>query len=115
MHIKIANANAINVGSPLTTQGSSPQHQVLLQSNFNLPKSITADLQVRYVSSLPGLQIPSYWTGDVSLGWHVSKQVLLSAVGQNLFQPWHYEFSYDPDGPVGIRRSIFGQITWRWE
>ncbi len=115
MHIKIADPNAINVGSPLTTQGSSPQHQVLVQSNFDLPKSVTADFQVRYVSSLPGLMIPSYWTGDVSLGWHVTKQVLLSAVGQNLFQPYHYEYSYDPRGPVGIERSFFGRITWRWE
>ena len=115
MHVKIADPNAINVGSPLTTQGSSPQHQVLMQSNFDLPKSVTADFQVRYVSSLPGLMIPSYWTGDVSLGWHVNKQVLLSAVGQNLFQPYHYEYSYDPRGPVGIERSFFGRITWRWE
>ncbi len=115
MHIKIANNNAINVGSPLTTQGSSPQHQVLVQSNFDLPKSVTADFQIRYVSSLRGLQIPSYWTGDVSLGWHVSKQVLLSAVGQNLFQPHQYEYSYDPRGPVGIRRAFFGRVTWRWQ
>jgi iron complex outermembrane recepter protein len=115
MHIKIANPNAINVGSPLTTQGSSPQHQVLIQSNLNLPKSTTADVQIRYISSLPGLQVPSYWTGDASLGWNVSKQVLLSVVGQNLFQPYHYEFSYDPRGPVGIRRSVFGKLTWRWQ
>jgi iron complex outermembrane recepter protein len=115
MHVKIADSSAINVGSPLTTQGSSPQHQVLVQSNFDLPKSVTADFQVRYVSSLPGLMVPSYWTGDVSLGWHVNKQVLLSAVGQNLFQPYHYESSYDPRGPVGIRRSFFGRITWRWQ
>jgi iron complex outermembrane receptor protein len=115
MHVKVASSAANAVGSPLTTQGSSPQHQVLVQSNFNLPKSVTADFQVRYVSSLPALQIPSYWTGDASLGWHIKKQVLLSVVGQNLFQPHHYEFSYDPDGPVGIRRSVFGQVTWRWE
>ena len=114
MHIKIANPNAINVGSPLTTQGSSPQHQVLVQSNLDLPKSVTADFQIRYVSSLPGLMIPSYTTGDVSLGWHVNKQVLLSATGQNLFQPWHYEYSYDPRGPVGIMRAFFGRVTWRW-
>jgi iron complex outermembrane receptor protein len=115
MHIKVANNSAIQVGSPLATQGSSPQHQVLVQSNFDLPKSVTADFQIRYVSSLPGLQIPSYWTGDLSLGWHVSKQVLLSAVGQNLFQPSHYESSYDPRGPVGIRRAFFGRVTWRWQ
>ena len=115
MHIKIADSNVINVGSPIATQGSSPQHQVVLQSKFDLPKSITADAQVRYVSSLPGLNIPAYWTGDVSLGWNVTRQVLLSAIGQNLFQPWHDEYSYDPRGPVGIERSFFGKITWRWQ
>jgi len=36
-------------------------------------------------------------------------------VGQNLFQPYHFEYSYDPRGPVGIERSFFGRVTWRWE
>jgi len=39
----------------------------------------------------------------------------LTLVGQNLFQPRHYEFNYDPGGPVGIERSLFGKVTWRWE
>jgi iron complex outermembrane receptor protein len=114
MHIKIANNSATNVGSPLTTQGSSPQHQVLAQAWFNLPKAVTLDPQVRYVSSLPGLDIPAYVTGDITLGWNPTRQLLLQVVGKSLFQPWHYEFSYDPRGPVGIRRSIFAKIEWRW-
>jgi len=115
MHIQVANPSTVNVGSPLTTQGSSPQHQVLVQSWFNLPNSITLDPQVRYVSSLPGLMVPAYTTADVTVGWSPTKQLLLQAVGQNLLQPWHYEFAYDPQGPVGIRRSIFGKIEWRWK
>jgi iron complex outermembrane recepter protein len=114
MHVENA-PGSTNVSDPKSIQGSSPQHQVLLQSNFDLPKSITADFQIRYVSSLPALQVPSYSTGDASLGWSPNKQLRFSVVGQNLFQPFHYEYLYDPRGLVGIERSIFGRVTWLWK
>ncbi|MGB7553018.1 MAG: TonB-dependent receptor [Candidatus Korobacteraceae bacterium] len=111
MHVKKAPGSA-DIGTAPITQGSSPQNEFLIQNNFDLPKSITADFQVRYVSSLPALQVPSYWTGDLSLGWSPNKQILFSLVGQNLFQPYHYEYAYDPRGMVGIERSIFAKVTW---
>jgi iron complex outermembrane recepter protein len=114
MHVENA-PDSTNVSDPKSIQGSSPQHQVLAQSNFDLPKSVTADFQIRYVSSLPALQVPSYWTGDASLGWSPNKQLRFSVVGQNLFQPFHYEYLYDPRGLVGIERSIFGRVTWLWK
>ena len=114
MHVKSApNSGALPTGPSI--EGSSPQHEFLIQNNFDLPKAITADFQVRYVSKLPALQIPSYWTGDLSLGWSPNKQLLFSLVGQNLFQPYHYEYSYDPRGLVGIERSIFAKVTWLWK
>lgn len=111
MHVKQA-PNSADIGSAQITQGSSPQNEFLIQNNFDLPKAITADFQVRYVGSLPALHVPSYWTGDLSLGWSPNKQVLFSLVGQNLFQPYHYEYANDPRGPVGIERSIFAKVTW---
>ncbi len=114
MHIK-KGPGSTDIGSAPGVQGSSPQHELLLQSGFDLPKSITADLQIRYVSSLPAQKVPSYWTGDLSLGWGVTEHLRLSAVGQNLFQPYHYEALYDPLGLVGIKRSIFGRATWQWK
>ena len=107
--------NSQDIGSAPGIQGSSPRHEVLLQTGFDLPKSVTADFQVRYISRLPALNVPAYWTGDTSLGYNLSKQLRLTAVGQNLFQPRHYEFVSDPSGPVGIERSLFGKMTWRWE
>jgi len=104
-----------DIGSAPQIQGSSPQNEVLLQTGFDLPKSITADFYVRYISKLPALSIPAYWTGDTTLGYNLTKQLRLTAVGQNLFQPSHFEFSYDPNGPVGIERSLFGKLTYRWE
>ena len=111
MHVKKAPGSA-DIGSAQAIQGSSPQNEFLIQNNFDLPKAITADFQVRYVGSLPALKVPSYWTGDLSLGWSPNKQLLFSLVGQNLFQPYHYEYSNDPRGPVGIERSIFAKVTW---
>ena len=104
-----------DIGSAPGVQGSSPQNEVLLQTGFDLPKSITADFYVRYISKLPALSIPAYWTGDTTLGYNLTKQLRLTVVGQNLFQPRHFEFSYDPNGPVGIERSLFGKLTYRWE
>jgi len=112
MHVKKA-PDSTDLGSAPTVQGSSPQHQALVQSDFDLPKSITLDLQVRYVSALPALMVPAYTTGNASLGWSATKQLAFSVVGQNLFQPYHYEFNYDPHGLVGIERSVFGRVTWR--
>ena len=113
MHVE-KSPGSLDIGTAGSIQGSSPQHQVLIQSNFDLPKAITADFQIRYVSALPALTVPSYWTGDVSLGWGINEHVRLSAVGQNLFQPYHYESLNDPRGLVGIERSIFARITWLW-
>ncbi len=114
MHVKKAPGSA-DLGSAPGVQGSSPQHQVLLQSALDLPKSVSFDFQIRYVSALPALTVPAYWTGDANLGYSLTKQLRLSIVGNNLFQPFHYEFNYDPLGLVGIERSVYGKITWQWE
>jgi hypothetical protein len=47
-------------------------------------------------------------TGEVVATRHVG----LTVPGRNVFQPEHVEFSYDPGPPVGIRRSIYGEITF---
>ena len=114
LHVEKA-PGSLDIGSAPQIQGSSPQNEVLLQTGFDLPRSITADFDARFVGTLGAIKIPSYWTGDVILGYNLTKQVRLTVVGQDLFQPRHYEFVYDPDGPVGIERSLFGKLTFRWE
>jgi iron complex outermembrane receptor protein len=111
MHVK-KGTNSNDIGSAPTVQGSSPRRQALIQSGFDLPKSISTDVRVRYVSALPGIQVPSYWTGDATVQWAASRHIRLSAQGQNLFQPHHVEFVYDPGPSVGIRRGFYGQITF---
>lgn len=111
MHVK-KGTNSKDIGSAATVQGSSPKHQALIQNGIEFPKSVNLDTQVRYVGALPGIKVPSYWTGDATVRWSATRHVHLEVAGQNLFQPHHVEFIYDPGPPVGIRRSIYGEITF---
>jgi len=111
MHVE-KGTNSKDIGSAPTVQGSSPEYQALIKNGFNLPKAVSADMQVRYVSALPGIQVPSYWTGDVTVQWAATRHIQLKAVGEDLFQPHHVEFIYDPGPPAGIRRGFSCQITF---
>jgi iron complex outermembrane receptor protein len=94
-------------------EGSSPRHQVAIQSFFNLPKKLEFGQTYRYVSALQAQTIKSYSTADARVGWPFIRQMEWSLVGQNLLQPQHAEFGGDPGGLVGIKRSVYAQITWR--
>ena len=102
-----SNVNAYN--------GSSPTHEVTVQSLFNLPKGFESDLTYRYVSALPFQAVKAYSTGDVRVGWRTRGNFEFSVVGQNLFQPMHSEFGNTPGPDVGIRRTVYGKITWTHE
>jgi len=104
----------LDKGNVLADEGSSPQHQVVIQSLFNLPKHFEFDQTYRYVSALPALSVPSYGTADLRLGWRPTQHVEFSLSGQNLLQPQHVEFVSDPGLPVEIMRSAYGKVTFRW-
>ena len=101
-------ADSENVETPASVAGASPQHQVSVQSALDLSKKLQLDLTYRYVSALPALGAPAYSTGDGRVGWRFNRQVELSLVGQNLFQPWHVEYSPS----VAIVRSVYARLTW---
>jgi iron complex outermembrane receptor protein len=87
--------------------------QGTIQSFLNLPKRFELDQSYRYVSALSAQMVKGYGTADARLGWHFIQQMELSLVGQNLLQPHHAELRGDPGGLVGIKRSVYAQITWR--
>jgi iron complex outermembrane receptor protein len=103
-----------DVGNLLSSyEGSSPRHLVVFQSLFNLPKHFELDETYRYSSALPAQAVGAYSTADVRLGWHRGEGLDFSVIGQNLLRPSHNEFGGDPGPLVGIKRSIYGKITWR--
>ena len=104
--------NSLDVGTARGIEGSSPKHEVTVQSALDLTKKLSLDLTYRYVAALPGQIVPAYSTGDARFAWHISRQLELALVGQNLFQPFHFEDGGDPGPLVGIKRSGYVKLTW---
>ncbi len=92
--------------------GSSPHHQVVIQSRFNLPRRIEMDTTYRNVSSLPAQKVAAYQTVDARFGWRASQNWNLAVAGQNLLQPRHAEFGSDVNTIVGIKRDVYATVTW---
>jgi iron complex outermembrane receptor protein len=69
----------------------SPRHQVYFRSSMDLPYNTELDVMTRYVSELPGLNIPDYATVDARLGWKPTENMEIALVGKNLLSPRHEE------------------------
>ncbi len=102
---------SLDVGTIPGLVGSSPRHEVSVQSGLDLPKHLELDLTYRYISALPGQGVPSYSTADAQLAWRFGGGFQFAVVGRDLFQPHHPEFG--GDGPlVDIKRSAYVKLTW---
>jgi len=113
LHMDLSKAQATALGgTPAMVTGSSPQHEVVIDSSFDITKKLQADLIYRYVSALPAQTAPAYSTGDVHVAWRFNEHLEFSVTGQNLFQPFHIEYN-DTGGPVGISRNVYASFTWR--
>jgi iron complex outermembrane receptor protein len=94
-------------------EGSTPRNQVVIQSFVRPAKKLEFDPSFRYVEALPAQMTRSYETADATLGWRLTRQLQLSAVGQNLLQPHYAQFGGDPGGLVQIRRGAYAKLVWR--
>lgn len=113
VHIFVGNrAGFTSSTTAKTYNGSSPTHEAVVESEFDLPKRFEFDQIYRYVSALPAQQVRAYHTADARLGWHMRPNLELSVTGQNLLQPHHVEFGIDPPPNVFIRRSVFAKLVW---
>lgn len=93
--------------------GSSPHHEISIDSSFDLTSKLQLDLIYRYVSALPAQQAAAYSTGDARIAWRLTPQLEFSVTGQNLFQPFHIEYAADPGLPVAIIRDVYASLAWR--
>ena len=106
-------ATSLDTTTAGSTNGSSPHHQIVIQSSVDLPKKLEFDQTFRYVSALPAERVGSYATADVRFSWRAIRSMEFSVVGQNLLQPHHPESAGDPGPLIGTERSVYGKITWR--
>jgi iron complex outermembrane recepter protein len=100
------------------TEGSSPVHQLSVQSAVDLPFGMQWDTWIRYIDRLPSefQKISSYWTLDMRLGWRATKSLEVSIVGQNLLDSRHAEFVSEIEGliPAKIERNVYAKLLWRF-
>ena len=97
-------------------EGVSPRHQFSLCSSMDLPGNLGLDLGARYVDDLPDIDMESYLSFDIRVGWNVMENLEVSAVGQNLFNTHHPEFRapHTPPLPTEVERGVYGAMRWRF-
>ena len=112
--------------SLLTTEtGTDPRHQAWLRSSLGLSPTLDLDLWLRYVARLSldsnllaqtRSGVPAYLTLDARLAWRPLPGLELAAVGQNLLDNQHQEFTQEVLGPIAVSvpRSFYLQANWRF-
>jgi outer membrane receptor protein involved in Fe transport len=94
-------------------EGSSPRHQLVIQSLLDLPRRWELDAAYRYVSELSYAQGDGYHTADVQVSWEASENLRLSFTARNLFDANHVEFRSSPEPNIGVRRSLLVSFTYQ--
>jgi iron complex outermembrane receptor protein len=103
---------SIDVNAVNRYSGSSPHHQVRLESHLNLPAGGEFDAAYRYAGALPAQKVPAYHTVDARVGWAISRRSDVSVAGQNLLSPFHAEFGHSQGQPVGIARTLYIDVRF---
>lgn len=100
----------------LPTEGYSPEHQLKIQSMWNVTHNVEFDTSVYFTSQLDTIAVPSYTRVDLRLAWYPTSNLETSLILQNAFDDQHFEFSVD-EGllPRAVERSIYGQVTWKFK
>ena len=97
------------------TEGSSPRQQFQFHSLWDVSRKLKCDTALYFTSRLPGPEVPQFTRVDFHILWQLSKNLELSAGGQNLLDPRHFEFgSGDLVNAAPVGRNIFSQLTWRY-
>jgi len=99
---------------------SDPEQQWSLRSSMDLPQNIEFDTGLRWVDTLHTHSgavpqtVPSYYELEARLGWHPTKDLEISLVGQNLLHDQHPEYGVPSPTQVEIERSVYGKIAWHF-
>jgi len=99
---------------------ADPQQQFSVRSSMDLGGSVEFDAGLRWVDRLqindgPTVgTVPSYFELDIRVGWHPTKDLEFSIVGQNLLHDRHPEYGFPTATREEVERSVHGKLTWRY-
>ena len=97
-----------------TIEGSSPHREASVQGIFTLLHGLDFVPDYRFVSALPADPTPSYQTADAQVSYLIKGHLDAAVNGRNLVQPNHYETLGDNSNVVGMKREVYGNLTWSW-
>ena len=103
------NPGGNDVTQEATYERRHPRHQIELQTALDLPRGVTVNWFLRYVSALRTGNIPAYSTSDVRVGWQLAPRIEVAVVGRDLHDARHAEWP----GALQVRRSAFVQVILR--
>jgi iron complex outermembrane receptor protein len=113
LRLDLERAPGSNDLSHETTNGGSPRHMALIESRMAIGRRADFDVVLRFVDALEARDVPAYTSLDARLAWRPRPTVELAAVGQNLLEPHHLEFTGSGGRRVEMRRGVYGTLTWR--
>ena len=90
-----------------SNEDNEPDDVFLLRSNHDVAEAWEVDWQLFYVSELKGTGAPSYWKGDVRIGWTPNKRTDISVGVRNLFHGGGQESELAAVEPVGYLRATY--------
>lgn len=93
-------------------EGANPTHQASLRSSMDLVESWHFDFDLRFVDSLPGLDVNSYLTGGARVAYDLYDSLEIAVVGQNLFQSRHFE--QGGETATQVQRGVYGSMILRF-
>lgn len=100
---------------------ADPENQVFLRSSMDLPYHLQLDANGRWIDSAQFLNgsavatVPDYFELDLSLGWHITKNLEASITGQNLLRAQHIEApASSAAAQEDIVRSVYGKLSWHF-
>lgn len=101
-----------------------PHHQISLQGDFAVSKTMQLNLWFRFVDDMDALysfdtdktyEVDSYLTMDIRFAWQILPDLEFSVVGQNLLRGEHVEFVQESfSAPVEVGPSAYCQLTYRF-
>ena len=104
--------------SAMSTQGSSPRHQLGLRSYWDPTGDLAFDILVKLVDELKSLDVDGYVDLDVRLAWQPIENLEIGLVGQNLLENRRAEFGQVRGllgvGQVEVERSGYGYVKFRF-
>jgi iron complex outermembrane receptor protein len=99
---------------------ADPENQVFLRSSMDLPGRTELDVGARWIDTVRNNNgsvagtVPSYFELDVRLGWHVTRNLEVAIVGQNLLHDQHVEAGFAGPAQEFIERSVYGKVSYSW-